>query len=192
MSCCGTAKEKPSVANSKSLPRTTGAVATQPGLQPMMEKPPAQFNQFTPSVSPPPQVHSNSFNVTPFQQPQMTGNQQQQQQWAHTTPSPAPRTTSDFGSFNTATSSTAFGASTFQGSLLNGQTPYASPQASLLRSTSPPSSNMLYGQPKANTDQDEGKMSVSIDFGIIFSLFTSQFADCHAPRHDVLWCCEFT
>ena len=139
-------------------------MVAQPGLQPLMEKP-IQFNQFNANVSPPPQVHPNTFNGNPaaFQQMQMTGNQQQ---WGHTTPSPVPKT-SDFGSFSTAASSGAFGASPYTGSLVNGQTPYTSPQTSILRSASPPS-NMLYAQPMNSIQQDEGKMSVSIDFGMSF------------------------
>ena len=163
MGCCGT-KSTPQISNSgKPVSQHSGSVSTQPASQPMMEKP-SQFNHVN-HVSPPPQVHTNTFNPNaPFQQPQLTGNQQQ---W-HTTPSPPPKTTNDFGSFNTATSSTAFGASTFNSSMLSGQTPYtASPQASLLRSASPPASNMLYGQTKG-APQDEGKMSVSIDFGKSF------------------------
>jgi hypothetical protein len=161
MPCCGKPSPPRMSNSSKPLPQQSGAVGTQPGLQPMMMEKPTQFNH----VSPPPQVHANAFNPNaPFQQPQTTGNQQQ---W-HTTPSPPPRTTNDFGSFNTGASSTAFGPSTFNGSMLSGQTPYnTSPQASLLRSASPPASNMLYGQPKG-APQDEGKMSVSIDFGMSF------------------------
>jgi len=154
MSCCGS-KSSPRLSN-KPLPQIKGTVAAQPASQPMMQKP-AQFNQLS-NVSPPPQVHTGSFTNTPFQQPQATGNQQQ---W-HTIPSPPPKTTNEYGSFNTA-SSTAFGPSTFNGSMLNGQTPYTtSPQASLLRSASP---TALYGQNKG-APQDEGKMSVSIDFGM--------------------------
>ena len=142
-------------------------MVAQPGLQPVMEKP-IQFNQFSANVSPPPQVHANTFNGNPAAfQMQMMGNQQQ---WGHATPSPIPKT-SEFGSFNTTTSSGAFGASAYSGSPANGQTPYTSPQTSILRSASPPS-NMLYGQPM---QQDEGKMSVSIDFGMDLSLSTSLF-----------------
>lgn len=163
MSCCGTAKEKPGLSGQR-IPQNTGIVTSQPQLQPMMEKSP-QFNQLL-SVSPPPQVHTNTFNNnTGFQQPQMTGNQQ----WGHTSPSTPPKTLNDFGSFNTATSSTALGASAYSGSLVNSQASHTTPQASFLRSASPPSSNILYGQPNGAPQHDEGKMSVSIDFGKSFA-----------------------
>jgi len=182
MSCCGS-KSSPHL-SSKPLPNSKGNVAVQPASQPMMQKP-TQFNQLS-NVSPPPQVHS-SFTNTPFQQPQTTGNQQQ---W-HTTPSPPPKT-NEYGSFNTATPSTAFGASAFSGSMVNGQTPYTtSPQASLLGSASPPGSNILYGQTKG-APQDEGKMSVSIDFGMSFA-FIVAFSNhlLFFSRHDIFWCCKF-
>jgi hypothetical protein len=89
------------------------------------------------------------------------------------------------------TSSTGFGASTFNGSMVTGQTVCYLPKASLLRTAGPPVSNMHYGQPKG-AQQDEGKMSVSIDFGTIFALdivFAISLLSC--PRYDILWCCEF-
>jgi len=120
----------------------------------------AQFKQFL-SVSP---TNTPDFGIAAYQQSQMTSSRQ----WEQATPSPPPQSTSDFGSFNAATSSTPFGALAYDRSLLKDQTSYPSSQASL-RSASPPTSNMPFGQPNDTPQQDEGKMSVSIDFGTSFA-----------------------
>jgi len=160
MSCCGNAKE-PGISNSQPTPQHGGMVTAQPRGQPMMEKP-APFMQ--PGISPPPQVHANTFNPNaPFQQPQNTG-----PHWG--SGAPTPMNASEFGSFNTATTATAFTGSAYNGSTFNVQTGFTSNTPSAMRSSSPPMSNMVSSSPMpqsrmAQSHQDEGKMSISIDFG---------------------------
>jgi len=161
MSCCGSAKE-PGIANSKPAPQHMGMVTAQPRGQPMMHQP---------AISPPPQVHPNTFNPgAQFQQQQNTGTQ-----W--TSGAPTPMNASEFGSFNTATTATAFNGSAYNPSTFNVQTGFASNTPSVMRTSSPAMSNMVSSTPmpqsrlSQSSPPDEGKMSVSIDFGE-FSLFT--------------------
>jgi hypothetical protein len=151
MHCCGNAKSKPGLSNARALPQNTATVVTQPGFQPTMEEP-IRFS----GVPPPPQVHTN----TDHQQPQMADNLQ----WRHASGTPSSPNRSDFGSFRTATSSSPFR----DWSPISGQTSDTSSQTSHLRSASPSTLNKLYDQ--LNTpQQDQEKMSVSIDFGRSFA-----------------------
>jgi hypothetical protein len=156
--CFGCGNKTPGVSGTKALPQKTEMVVTQPGLQPTMEEP-VQSDKFS-GVSTPPRVHTSTVDAHgAYQQPQMTGNEWEQ----GSTPSP-PRTRSDFEYFNTASSSNPFGSLTYDLSPLRGETLYTSSQLSLPFS-SPPTSNMSSGQPTPL--QDQGKMSVAIDFGTI-------------------------
>lgn len=142
MSCCGSAKE-PGISNSKPAPQHVGMVTAQPRGQPMMQQP---------AISPPPQVHSNTFNPNaPFLQQQNTG-----PQWGS---SGAPTPMNDFGSFNTATTQTAFNGSAYNPSTFNMRT--ASPAVSNMVSSPPMPQSRL----SQSSQPDEGKMSISIDFG---------------------------
>jgi len=166
MSCCGEPKDKPGASNSKPQAIPNGHVTTQPGLHPGLEKP--QFYQ-QPSLSPPPAAHTNPFGANNFQvAQQQTG----QTAWGN---SPSPPPMNDFGSMNTATTQT-YNGSTYNGSTFNVQNGFSSvnqplmhlsaahtPQMSL---SSSPMGNQTTNMGQLSTQiQDEGKMSISIDFG---------------------------
>ena len=144
MGCCGTDKEEPSLSNSKSAALTTGTVTVQPGQHPVLEKPNGYFQQHG---SPLPQVPNAAY-----QQQQSTG-----PQWGQTTPSPK---MNEYGSFNTATSTT-FNGSTFNQGFPTSTTS-TSPMPNLQNL---PAAMARMSQYPVEPEKDEGKMSVSIDFG---------------------------
>ncbi|CAA7262612.1 unnamed protein product [Cyclocybe aegerita] len=172
MSCCGEPKNKPSLYNNGAGPQNTGTITTQPGSQPALEKP-LYFQQ--PNISPPPAVHANHTNF----------HQQAGQSWSN---SPSPPPTNDFGAMNTGggfgsppmqpSLGHSFG-STFNGSnfnVANGFSPANQPllpppatHTPQLSISSPFNTTSIpVNQPSAPV-QDEGKMSISIDFGTTFS-----------------------
>ncbi|KAF9529066.1 hypothetical protein CPB83DRAFT_790568 [Crepidotus variabilis] len=181
MSCCGTPKDKSGVTNKGQVPQPTGApVTTQPGFTPGLEK--QLFQQ--PNLSPPPQAFLNSNGQNGSFMQQHTGGQQGGNltpQWTGS-PSPPPgqhmMNPSDYGTLNTASTATAYNGSTFNGSSFNAQTGsfVGSPQMGMV--TPPPlAATPLPGQGRLAAQitgqqqpaADEGKMSVSIDFGTTFS-----------------------
>lgn len=137
MGCCGTEKEEPSLSNSKPAPHR-GTVTAQPGQQPVLEKPMGYFQQ---PVSQLPQAHTNTFPNAAYQQQQSTG-----PQWGQ----------NEYGSFNTATSTTFNGSAFNQGFPISTST---SPMSNL------PAAMARMSQYPVEAEKDEGKMSVSIDFG---------------------------
>ncbi|KAF8904785.1 hypothetical protein CPB84DRAFT_1677131 [Gymnopilus junonius] len=167
MSCCGEPNTNNGATN-RAQPQSTGMVASQPGYFPGMEKP--QFFQ-QPSISPPPAAQMNPFSANGFQQTL------QQPAWAHTaTPPPVNEygqvTANNTGSAMQASTATYNG--TYNGSNFNvasGFAPSNQPLAhpghshspSLSLSTSPPP------PPASVPPQDEGRLSISIDFGTTFS-----------------------
>ncbi|KAJ7584841.1 hypothetical protein C8J56DRAFT_949180 [Mycena floridula] len=142
MSCCGEAKTEES--NRPTAPNP-GWVTQQPTGQPGLEKP--FFVQ--PALASPPPVHNNPYGQNGFDQ--QNGFAQQQQSWAQHTPSPPPMTINSQSQFNPydSTSPIMRPGSALQPSI--NQVPMNIP-----RTTSP-------------QNVDEGKMSVSIDFGTTFS-----------------------
>jgi len=144
MGCCGTEKEEPSLSNSKTAALTTGTVTTQPGQHPVLEKPNGYFQQH--GLSQLPQVPNAAY-----QQQQSTG-----PQWGQTNPSP---NMNEYGSFNTPTPTT-FNGSTFNQGFSS--TTSTSPMSNIQNL---PAAMARMSQYPVEPEKDEGKMSVSIDFG---------------------------
>ncbi|PPQ68984.1 hypothetical protein CVT25_009169 [Psilocybe cyanescens] len=164
MSCCGEPNNNNPAAN-RALPQHTGGtIVNQPGYTPGLEKP-QYFQQ--PSISPPPAIHANAFSANGQQHQTI---QQQQTGWGQS-PSPPPN---DFGQMNGASTNTTFNG-TYNGASFNVNNGFSASNTPLMRPGSahtpsmsistPPPPNALPNAPV----QDEGKMSISIDFGTTFS-----------------------
>ncbi|KAF9054273.1 hypothetical protein BJ165DRAFT_1522813 [Panaeolus papilionaceus] len=179
MSCCGSPKHAPPVQNNlQNQWQQPGTINTQPGYHPGLEKP-QTFQQ--PNLAQPPQAYANNFN---------TGNGLQSPPpgaW-NPTPSPPPQTT-DFASLNGHSSplmAASTGTGTYAGTTLNGsnfssntafspqngmqQLPKAPTPAMTItpnRGFSPPPQPQIPSMPMQS--EDDGKLSISIDFGTTFS-----------------------
>lgn len=179
MSCCGSPKDAPPVQNNlQNQWQQPGTINTQPGYHPGLEKP-QTFQQ--PNLAQPPQAYANNFN---------TGNGLQSPPpgaW-NPTPSPPPQTT-DFASLNGHSSplmAASTGTGTYAGTTLNGsnfssntafspqngmqQLPKAPTPAMTItpnRGFSPPPQPQIPSMPMQS--EDDGKLSISIDFGTTFS-----------------------
>ena len=140
MGCCGSEKEEPSLSNSKSAALTTGTVTTQPGQHPVLEKPNGYFQQH--GLSQLPQAPNAAY------QQQNTG-----PQWGQTNPA------NEYGSFNTATSTT------FNGSTFNQGFPSTTATSPMSNIQNLPAAMAKMSQYPVEPEKEEGKMSVSIDFG---------------------------
>ncbi|PPR00589.1 hypothetical protein CVT26_009864 [Gymnopilus dilepis] len=168
MSCCGEPNTKNNATN-RVQPQSTGTVVNQPGYAPSMAQP--QFFQ-QPSISPPPPAQVNTFGANGFQQTL------QQPAWSHAaTPPPM----NDFGQVTANNTGSAMHGTmgtfngTYNGSsfnVANGFSSVGPPLAhpghshspSMSMSTSPPPP-----RPPSAPPQDEGRLSISIDFGTTFS-----------------------
>lgn len=191
MSCCGQPKDK-APANSKPLPPQPGPIVAQPTFQPGLEKP--QFFQ-QPSISPPPAVHANAFNANAFS---ANGFQQPgQPSWGQ---SPSPPLASDFGTLNNSpmpSTTPTFNGSTYNGSTFNVNSGFSSMSQPFMLPKSAHSGHMSVStspQPMGQTltggqAQDEGKMSISIDFGAHIC-HCADFYSHFARRYHFLWCCK--
>ncbi|KAH9476914.1 Heat shock 70 kDa protein 12B [Psilocybe cubensis] len=165
MSCCGEPKDANPPQN-RALPQHTGGtIVNQPGYTPGLEKP-QYFQQ--PSISPPPAIHANAFSVNGQQQQII---QQQQTGWGG---SPSPPPMNDFAQMNGASTNTAVNG-TYNGASFNVNNGFSASNAPLMRPGSAHNRNMSISTPPLPNSQsivpapDEGKMSISIDFGTTFS-----------------------
>ncbi|KAL0952735.1 hypothetical protein HGRIS_006966 [Hohenbuehelia grisea] len=193
MSCCGEANDK--VANN--TPKTqqvynTQPIQQQPGPQPLLQN--QLFQQ--PTISSPPLAHQQgTIGQNGFGQNGMppNGMQQQPNQWGQ---SPSPPPTNQFNSYvpnnNPGTPQPYPGSpgSPFSGTQngfnmndgitrpTSAHTPFRADTASPHMSMTSPPPNIMTTSPPPNSQstfgsqpQDEGKMSVSIDFGIVLPFF---------------------
>ncbi|KAF9558515.1 hypothetical protein CPC08DRAFT_743329 [Agrocybe pediades] len=170
MSCCGEPKDVSGM--NRPQPFQVAPVTTQPGFNPTMQQP-QSFQQ--PSIPPPPPVHANGFGTT-------NGLRQQQTGWSQ---SASPPPTNDFAQLNqhlTGPGMNPTNGSTYNGSSFNVNSGFSSINQPLMRpgsahsphmsmTTPPPlSTSPPLGIPQGTAPvQDEGKMSISIDFGTTFS-----------------------
>ena len=180
MSCCGEPKTN-APTNSKPQSQPTGPIVTQPTFQPGLEKP--QFFQ-QPSISPPPAVHTNTFTGNAFQQPR-------QPAWGQ---SPSPPLTNDFGTLTNSpmpsNTPTFSGTPTFNGSTFNVNSGFSSLSQPLVRPTSGSAhSRSMSVSAQGGQAQDEGKMSISIDFGAHICRYADSYSH-YALRYHFLWCCK--
>jgi hypothetical protein len=151
MSCCGEAKEKD--ATNGQVQHTSqpayNTIISQPAFKSQPTYPGHEFQP--PSVSPPPAVHPNAFPQNTFR----------------------PLLMNEFGAMPPSQTTTAVHVPTFTGTTYNGSNfdvanGFSSINQSIAR---PPSSHSPHSPPPQTdtTIQDEGKMSISIDFGTTFS-----------------------
>jgi len=188
MSCCGEPKTN-APANSNPRPQPTGPIVTQPTSQPGLEKP--FFQQ--PSISPPPAVHANAFTVNGFQQPG-------QPAWGQ---SPSPPLANDFGTLTNSpmpSNTPTFNGSTYNGSTFNVNNGFSSMSQPFMRPTSSHSPDISVSTPALTSTslmgktggqiQDEGKMSISIDFGTYICHYAHSYSH-FALRYHILWCCKW-
>lgn len=168
MSCCGEPKGKDDAPTNGATRQMAGTISTQPGFQPGLEKP-ATFHQ--PSLSPPPQAHSNTFATNGFQEAQFQQHLLQQQSGLN-----------DFGALqmqqNTGPGGLppgagfANGMQTYNGSTFNVANGFSAANQPLVRPSSSHSPGLSlstlptqYTGTPNKVAPDEGKMSISIDFG---------------------------
>ncbi|GLB44621.1 putative actin-like ATPase domain-containing protein [Lyophyllum shimeji] len=156
MGCCGEPADKAVPQQATHFPQ--GTITQQPGLQPALEKSPV-FQQ--PTISTPPPAHA------------------QNGAWGQSySPPPA----NQFGGYAPSTSPPPLNGQSYNGSMFNASGGFASVNEPLVRPASahhpsystgsPPPLISIGGSPppKATSPPpDEGKMSVSIDFGTTFS-----------------------
>ncbi|KAF8154010.1 hypothetical protein B0H34DRAFT_74131 [Crassisporium funariophilum] len=179
MNCCGEPKDGPNATNNQ-RPQHAGPVVNQPIYHPGLEKP-QYFQQ--PNISPLPVAHTNAFPQNGLQQSYQQPGSYQQAGWSH---SPSPPPLNEFGGMNAASATLlqsntpTFTGSTYNGSNFSVANGFSSMNQPLVRPPSAHSPHMSLstpgmttspsplGQPNA-TIQDEGKMSISIDFGTTFS-----------------------
>lgn len=154
MGCCGEPNDGQPPTNSGTTAYNAGTITSQPTGQPMM----AQTTGFQqPSLASPPAVHS-------------TGNGMQQgTPWGQ---SASPPPASQFGGYGGSPSPPLPASTPLNGSVFNGSSGFSSneplmrpPSAAQSSRMSPAPNNQL----NTTTVADEGKMSVSIDFGTTFS-----------------------
>lgn len=180
MGCCGEPNDD-AAANATNPPPPMGIVTNQPTGHPGLEKPQG-FLQ--PSISPLPSA-------------QLYGNGQQQASWTQT---PVPTTPVDLHvqQFGAYPSSPPPGSAT-----LNGSPAYSAtyslndsimrPAVAHGRNFSVNSVNPQLPNMSSTPSYDEGKMSISIDFGMYFSYSRIRPSSPQLIiRNDLLWCCEFT
>ena len=162
VSCCGQAKDQPGVTNSQPfLGAGPGIIDSQPAYQPVLNY---NNNGFQPpSIPTPPVTHHdhNSF------QPQM-------REFGAASPPPPQQPTLNGLSYNGQRASSPL-QQTFSGSTFNNASNFNSITQTITR---PPSSHSPHSPPpQVNAPapiKDEGKMSISIDFGVyLVCKFTS-------------------
>jgi hypothetical protein len=139
VSCCGEAKDQNVVPTIQPQHTITN--------QPTYQIPPTYGVQ-PPSLSPPPAVYPNPFSPNSSQQPLMNGSLMNA---APPTPVPTVPT---------------FTGTTYNGSNFDVATGFSSINQSIPRPKSSHSPHSPPPQSNAPPTQDEGKMSVSIDFGV--------------------------
>jgi hypothetical protein len=165
MSCCGEAKDQP-VTNRQPLGAGPGIIENQPTYQTVLNgfQPPIVHDPFSSgpvrefrATSPSQQSAAHTFTGTayngqsPFQQPTFTG----------TTYNNGQLPMREFGASSPSHQQTAL--PTFTGTTYNGSN-FNSMNQSITR---PKSSHTAHSPPQVNApSQDEGKMSISIDFGV--------------------------
>jgi hypothetical protein len=183
MSCCGEPKVNAPANREPQSQQPTRPIVTQPNFQPGLEKP--QFFQ-QPSISPPPAVYANAFTANGLQQPG-------QPAWGQ---SPSPPLANDFGTLTNSpmpSTTPTFNGSTYNGSTFNVSSGFSSMSQPLMRPTSAHSRHMSDSTPplmgQAGPAQDEGKMSISIDFGAHISHYAHSYSH-FAFRYHFLWCCK--
>lgn len=142
VSCCGEAKDENVVTSFQ--PQHT--ITNQPTFQ-IPPIPPTTYGVQPPSVSPPPAVYRNHFPANSSQQPLMNGSLMNA-----ASPTPVPTVPT-------------FTGTTYNGSNFDVATGFSSINQSIPR---PKSSHSPHSPPPQSIapTQDEGKMSVSIDFGV--------------------------
>lgn len=151
MSCCGEPKE-PNDAVNRSIPPNSTFVNQQPTGQLGLEKP--YFQQ--PNIATPPPIHANSFgqqNTFAQQQPQPT--------WPSHTPSPPPPVIAPVSPFGSQYGQMAMANDSIMrppSAHHSGGVPMGGNMSTDMRTVPP---NLL----KPDSLLDEGKMSISIDFG---------------------------
>lgn len=149
MSCCGEPKDSYNDNANRQMPPSNGYVTQQPGLQPGLEKP---FFQ-PPAISSPPPVHTFSPNGYGQQSP-----------WPQNSPSPPP------GAQQPVYGHPVNGYSVNDPIIRPPSTHQATftppPGSHMSMSMSPPPLSISPSSPQnTQPSADEGKMSISIDFG---------------------------
>lgn len=159
MSCCGEPKEQ-NTNNGQASHVVNSITNQQPLPNPGFEKP--LFQQ--PTISPPPPAHTYDLNTI-----------SQSGGWG-TSPSPPPAV-NQFGSYTQSATPLPVSASTFNESVYNGSNGFSMNEPLVRPGSahqpwgpgSPPPHMMLSPPPRPHTQSpplDEGKMSISIDFGM--------------------------
>lgn len=148
LSCCGQAKIQQNGATNSQPPLLTGSTVTsQPSLHPGLNN---AFQQ--PSISPPPPALPNANGF------------QQQPSWGQ---SHSPPLMNEFGAspLSQPTAVSTFNGTTYNGSHFNIANGFSSINQPIPR---PTSAHSPHSPPQLNVPiQDEGKMSISIDFGML-------------------------
>ncbi|KAF8064184.1 hypothetical protein FPV67DRAFT_1629198 [Lyophyllum atratum] len=158
MGCCGEPANDTAVPQ-QPTPFYQGTVTQQPGLHPGLEKSPQAFQQPTISTPPPAHAHNGAQNGA----------------WGQTfTPPP-----NQFGGYTQSTSPPLANGHSYNGSVFNASTGFSSMNEPLARPGSahhtsyssgspPPPVSIGFSPSQVASPPDEGKMSVSIDFGTRF------------------------
>lgn len=180
--CCGQSKTDTVVTNRQPL-LNGGLITNQPTFHP---QPNNVFQQ--PSLSPPPVAHPNTFSPNGFQQQngfqhqsgfqqqvgfqQQNSFQQQQPAWGQ---SHSPPPMNEYGAtpISQATTLPTFTGTTYNGSQFDAASgfspmnqPITLPKSLQSPHSPPPQLNAPVPRSNAPPIQDEGKMSISIDFGM--------------------------
>ncbi len=195
MSCCGEPKGTDDAPTNGATRQVAGTISTQPGFHPGLEKP-QTFHQ--PSLSPPLQAHANTFATNGFQEAQF-----QQQMLQHQS------SLNDFGALQMQQGAVPGGLppgagfanvmQTYNGSTFNVANGFSMANQPLARPSSHSPGLSLSTLPTQYTGTpnkgapDEGKMSISIDFGASQRLPISKFLNelILVDRYDFLWCSTF-
>jgi hypothetical protein len=190
VSCCGQAKDQPGVTNTQPfLGAGPGIIDSQPAYQPVLN----YNNGFQPpSIPTPPVTHppSHDHNTVSngFQPPMREFGAASPPQQA------GPTITATYNGQPQFRASSPFqqtGVPTSMSNFSNGSNYFNSINQSITRPASAQSPHSPPPQVNAPIPiQDEGKMSISIDFGV----YTLYVTLCHPLilfRYNILWCCKF-
>ncbi|KAH7909310.1 actin-like ATPase domain-containing protein [Hygrophoropsis aurantiaca] len=167
MSCCGRSAAQNAQYSNRALQEHSGVVTQQPGAHPgaQFEEKPSLLIPSGPSP-PPPALQLNHLSV----------NGSQHQHWGQGSPSPPPMVTSQYAQpgspmMSTFSHNAPNGSTIFSPPLLHPSPVHVPPRH--VHSTSPSLSASVTHTTPARTElkppPDEGKMSISIDFGTTFS-----------------------
>lgn len=188
--CCGEPVKADDLKNSQNAPSVypQGTVTSQPNGQPQLQQP-LGFQQ--PSIAAPPAMYGH-----PGQQQlpqQHSGLMQQQQPWNTGSPPPQPammqQQFTGYSSPHSPPPPSMFGADTAVDSIMRPPSAFNSQDHSNTTMSMTPPLPMLppgFAQKAA----DEGRMSISIDFGERFQMLGRELlVDASVVRYNVLRCC---